>query len=346
MTTMLDPVLHRSRDMVDPALRRAVARLDPDSALLAAYHLGWVEADGSPRRSGGGKALRPALVLLAARACGGSEEAAIPAAVAAELVHNFSLLHDDVMDGDVERRHRPTVWVIWGSSRAILAGDALMTLASEVLLESGSPYAGAMTRLLLRATRELIGGQMADLDFEARQAVALDECLAMVAGKTGALMAASAGLGAVSAGAGPAVEAALTGYGDRLGTAFQLVDDLLGIWGTPAETGKPVLSDLRTRKKSLPVCFALAQTGPAADELARWMCSPVPRRGQPAMDDEEPALRRAAELVEASGGRDWAVAEARRQVDAAHAALAAVALDRTAAEELDALAEFVVSREY
>src|SRR5437763_13770862 len=132
MTTMLEPVLHRRRDMVEPALRRAVARLDPDSALLAAYHLGWVEADGTPRRSGGGKALRPALALLAARACGGSEEAAIPGAVAAELVHNFSLLHDDVMDGDVERRHRPTVWVIWGSSRAILAGDALMTLASEV----------------------------------------------------------------------------------------------------------------------------------------------------------------------------------------------------------------------
>jgi geranylgeranyl diphosphate synthase type I len=346
MTTMLDPVLHRSRDVVEPALRRAVARLDPDSALLAAYHLGWVEADGTPRRSGGGKALRPALALLAARACGASEEAAIPAAVAAELVHNFSLLHDDVMDGDVERRHRPTVWVIWGSSRAILAGDALMTLASEVLLESGSPYAGAMTRLLLRATRELIGGQMADLDFESRSAVGLDECLAMVAGKTGALMAASTGLGAVSAGAAPAVETSLTRYGERLGTAFQLVDDLLGIWGTPAETGKPVLSDLRTRKKSLPVCFALAQTGPAADELADWMRTPPARRGQPALDDEEPALRRAAELVEDCGGRKWAVAEARRQVDAAHDALAAVALDPTAAEELDALAEFVVSRDY
>jgi geranylgeranyl diphosphate synthase type I len=350
---MLTPVLHHSRDAVEPALRAAVARLDPATRAVASYHLGWTEADGGLRAAGGGKALRPALVLLAARACSGTEEDAVPSAVAVELVHNFSLLHDDLMDGDTQRRHRATVWAVWGGSTAILAGDALATLAQQVVLESGSPRTLELLRILLEATAELIRGQVADLGFEQRHVVEVAECLDMVAGKTGALLAASSGMGAVSAGAPPATVAALTSYGDHLGTAFQLVDDLLGIWGRPAETGKPVLSDLRTRKKSLPVCFALAQGGAAAEELSAWIRTPAPERpapGQPAAVPadaaEEAALRRAAELVESCGARTWTVAEARRHVAEARAALDAVRLEPSARAELDALADFVVQREH
>jgi geranylgeranyl diphosphate synthase, type I len=356
VTTMLTPVLHRSRDAVEPAMRAVVDRLDPVTRALASYHLGWTEADGRPCPTGGGKALRPAVVLLASRACGGSEEAAVPGAVAVELVHNFSLLHDDVMDGDTERRHRPTVWAVWGTSSAILAGDALMTLAQEVLLESGSPATVPLTAMLLRATRDLIRGQVQDLAFENRDSVELAECLDMVAGKTGALLAASGGMGALTAGAPPDAVAALTRYGDHLGTAFQLVDDLLGIWGDPARTGKPVLADLRTRKKSVPVTYALGRTGAAAEEFAAWVRTPAPARSgaRPTGDlpptpadqaEEEAGLRRAAELVEACGAREWTAAEAQRQVAAARAALDRVSLVPAAQTELDALAEFVVGRD-
>ena len=131
-------VLRRCRDLVDPALRAAVTRLDPTSAAQTAYHLGWVDRDGRPTR-GGGKALRPALALLAARACGADETVAVPGGVALELVHNFSLVHDDLIDGDTERRHRPTVWAVWGAPSAILAGDAMLALAQEVLLEVPAP---------------------------------------------------------------------------------------------------------------------------------------------------------------------------------------------------------------
>jgi geranylgeranyl diphosphate synthase, type I len=297
--------------------------------------------------------MRPALVLLAARACGGTDADAVPSAVAVELVHNFSLLHDDLMDGDTQRRHRATVWSVWGGASAILTGDALMTLAQQVVLESGSPRTVELLQTLLGATAELIRGQVADLEFEERETVPVEECLDMVAGKTSALLAASARMGAVAAGADPATAAALAAYGDHVGTAFQLVDDLLGIWGRPAETGKPVLSDLRSRKKSLPVCFALSRGGPAAEELAAWMrtpASPRPTPDKPApvpLDDaEEAALRRAAEMVEASGGRAWAAEEARRHVAEARARLESADLVPGVRAELAAVADFVVEREH
>jgi geranylgeranyl diphosphate synthase type I len=347
MTTMLVPALHRSRDLVTPSLRAAVDRLDPTTRALASYHLGWCEADGTLREAGGGKALRPALVLLAARACGGREDDAVPGAVAVELVHNFSLVHDDLMDGDTQRRHRATVWSVWGSSSAILTGDALLTLAQQVVLDSGCPTLVDQLRVLLDATAELIRGQVDDLAFESRPLVGLDECFDMAAGKTGALLAASAALGALAAGASPVAVEALTAYGRHLGTAFQLVDDLLGIWGEPAETGKPVLSDLRCRKKSLPVCYAIAQPGPAARELAAWLVTPPPDRSRPATADEaeEAGLHRAAELLAACGAREWTLAEARRHVAEAQRALDAVPLEPEARAELAALAEFVVERE-
>src|ERR1700742_5021396 len=135
MTMTLSPTLQRSRDMVLPAMRAAVERMDPTSAAISSYHLGWTDENGEAQKSSGGKAMRPALALLSARAAGAPAEIGVPGAVAVELVHNFSLLHDDVMDGDTERRHRRTVWAIWGAPAAILAGDALLALAHEVLLE-------------------------------------------------------------------------------------------------------------------------------------------------------------------------------------------------------------------
>jgi geranylgeranyl diphosphate synthase type I len=252
-------------------------------------------------------------------------------------VHNFSLLHDDVMDGDTERRHRPTVWVLWGVPSAILTGDAMVNEAQYELLKSGSPYADRALGLLISATRELIRGQVADVEFESRDDVSLDACLAWAAGKTGGRVAASAAIGAVLAGGQPDVVEALYCYGEHLGAAFQLIDDLLGIWGDPAQTGKPVLSDLRSRKKSLPVTYALARGGAAGRELNEWIRDLD--RGS------EADLRRAAELVEAGGGRRWAACEAERRMNLAKTALSQVQIPLDVCEELMALARFVVARD-
>jgi geranylgeranyl diphosphate synthase, type I len=339
MTAVLSPsVLERCRDLVGPSLRAAVDRLDPATRAVTAYHLGWTEADGTPRAGGGGKAVRPALALLSAELGGAAPEAALPGAVAVELLHNFSLLHDDVMDGDTERRHRRTVWSLWGVPCAILTGDALADLALEVVLDSGSPHACGAARLLTVATRELIRGQVEDLAFERRERIDLDECVAMTAGKTGALLAASCTVGAVLAGAPRPLVRALDRYGRHLGQAFQLVDDLLGIWGDPAVTGKPVGNDLRTRKKSLPVTFALGSGGAPGRALARWY------RTAPGSADDDAALARAADLVEAAGGRAWAADTADAHLRQAEAALDGFPLPPAAHADLLDLGRYLARR--
>src|SRR5579884_3825829 len=133
MTAVLPEQVTAARDVIEPALRRAVDELAPVMRTIARYHFGWADEHGKDTQGGGGKALRPALTLLSAEAAGGCATSALPAAVAVELVHNFSLLHDDVMDGDLERRHRPTAWTVYGSGPAVLAGDALLSLAFDVL---------------------------------------------------------------------------------------------------------------------------------------------------------------------------------------------------------------------
>ncbi|MCZ2805411.1 polyprenyl synthetase family protein [Modestobacter sp. VKM Ac-2983] len=339
MTAVLSPeTLGRCRAQVQPQLRAAVDRLDPATRDVTSYHLGWTEADGTPRAAGGGKAVRPTLALLSAELAGADCSVGLPGAVAVELVHNFSLLHDDVMDHDHERRHRRTVWSLWGVPCAILTGDALQGLAQEVVLDSGSPHAAAAARCLNAATAELIRGQVADLAFERRASITLDECFDMVAGKTGSLLGASCAIGAVLTGAPPELVAALDAHGRHLGTAFQLVDDLLGIWGDPATTGKPVLADLRARKKSLPVTRALAADGSAAAELGRWYAT------DPA-GDTEPDLHRAADLVAATGARAWAEATAEEELDRAAAVLEDLPLPPEPHADLLELGRWLTRRE-
>ena len=328
-------IVERSRGVVEPALQAALARLDPWCRHVATYHLGWCDADGQPTPGRGGKLVRPALVLLAAEAVGAALTAALPGAVAVELVHNFSLLHDDLMDRDVERRHRRTVWSIWGPATAILAGDALLALAHEILLEAPSPGASRAAWLLAGATRELTRGQVADLAFETRDDVGLDECIEMARAKTGALLAAGAGIGAVLAGAPKSTVDALVTFGREVGLAFQLVDDVLGIWGDPAVTGKPVASDLRSRKKSLPVSWAAARPE-VAEQLPAWLS------GQDPPTDE--IVAGMADLLDRAGARAWALAQAEACMRQAEQALTQVDIKPQARAELIQLAHYVVDR--
>src|SRR6201986_5140501 len=262
-----------ARDLVGPATEAAINRLSPRVRRVAAYHYGLADAEGNPSSVGGGKAVRPALALLSARAAGVAPERGVSAAVAVELVHNFSLLHDDIMDGDVERRHRPTAWTVFGVGAAILAGDALVALANDMLLEDTAPGGPWAARCLSTAVLRLIAGQGEDLAFEERGDVTLAECVEMAGDKTAALMACACTIGAVHVGAPPELAMGLAEFGGHVGLAFQLTDDLLGISGGAAVTGKPVRADLRARKKSLPVVAALSSGTPEAGELAKILTS-------------------------------------------------------------------------
>lgn len=330
-----DAVLDRGRTLFGPAVRAAVDSLSPAVRPVAAYHFGWCDENGNPARADSGKAIRPTLALLAAEAVGGDPASAVPAAVAVELVHNFSLLHDDVMDGDTTRRHRPTTWTVFGTNTAILAGDALLTLALDVLASSRDHAAQDGLRMLSATVLDLINGQSADLDFEKRRDVGLEECVRMAEGKTGALLGSACAIGAAFGGGNERVEA-LREFGSSFGTAFQHADDLLGIWGRPDTTGKPVHSDLRSRKKTLPVVAALRSGTPAGRELAGFYLD-----DRELSDDE---IARAADLIEAAGGRRWSREQADTLLDRALSALRSADLVPRPAEELAGLARFAVDR--
>lgn len=327
-----------SRGLVDPALQRAVDTLPDTMRMIVGHHFGWSDEHGEPVRASGGKAVRPALALLAAEAVGGDPDAATPAALAVELVHSFSLLHDDVMDGDLTRRHRPTSWSVFGVNAAILAGDALLTLAFDVLTAGGHRAAPDAMRRLSAAVQELVEGQSADVSFERRAAVELPECLRMAERKTGALLGCACGIGALLGGGSAAQVERLQAFGERLGLAFQVVDDLLGIWGDPAVTGKPVHSDLRRRKKSLPVVVALTSGTPAGRDLADF----YGREGR--LSDAE--LVRAAELIERAGGRTWCRTKADEFLAGALHELWSAAPRKRAAAELAAVARMVTRRDH
>jgi geranylgeranyl diphosphate synthase type I len=335
---MVSDVLAWGAELVTPALRKAIDTLPDSMRTVAGYHFGWWDENGEPADENAGKLLRPTLALLAGRAVGGAADSALPAAVAVELVHDFSLLHDDVIDGDTTRRHRRTAWHVFGVNSAILAGDALLTLAFDVLAASGRPRARDVTRSLSAAVQDLVDGQSADVSFERRSDVTVAECVRMAEGKTGALLAAASELGAAFGGGDAGQVAGFRRFGDRLGLAFQLVDDLLGIWGDPAVTGKPVHSDLRSRKKSLPVVAALCSGTPAAGELATLYHRPEP----PAEDE----LAYVAGLVERAGGRAWSQARADDLLAEALGHLTMTHPEPVAAAELAALANLITRRDH
>jgi geranylgeranyl diphosphate synthase type I len=242
------------------------------------------------------------------------------------------------MDGDLTRRHRPTAWSVFGIGAAILAGDALLTLALDVLAASGHPAAGGAMRTLSAAVQDLVDGQWSDMAFEKRSTVDLAECEGMAASKTAALIGGACVLGGMFGGATPEQVGRLRAFGEQLGLAFQHVDDLLGIWGRTNVTGKPVFSDLRNRKKSLPVVAALTSDTPAGKELATLYA-----RTRPPVDDE---LAHVADLVERAGGRAWSRSQAGDLVNRAVASLDDIGPPVAATAELAELAHHLIHRDH
>jgi geranylgeranyl diphosphate synthase type I len=323
---------------IEEGLHAAIAAHLPEAEgellHMLAYHLGW-EGEGAGKDAQG-KRIRPLLLLLSAAAVGGDWRACLPAAAAVELVHNFSLIHDDIQDHSRLRRGRPTLWVRWGVPQAINTGDLMFTLAHFSmfdLLPSTSPERIlAAEQTLLRACVHLTRGQHLDLAFEQREAVTLEEYWDMIAGKTAALLAACAEIGALLAGCDADLRGAFRTFGHNLGLAFQVQDDLLGIWGDAALMGKSSQSDLVAGKKSLPVVYALNRAGEFA---RRWQSGRV-------RSEDVSAL---AQLLKAEGAYDYAQEAARRLTRSSLQALDSLPSPSPAADALRDLASRLLSRQ-
>ncbi len=280
------------------------------------YHMGWLDLELQPSRQNTGKRIRPVLCLMACEACGGDPRQAVPAAAGLELLHNFSLLHDDIEDNSATRRHRPTAWTVFGLPQAINAGDAMFSvahLAFHRLTARGVPAATALGALHIfdDMCLALTEGQFLDMSFEGRVEVEIHEYFRMIQGKTGALLGAAPEIGAVIAGADPLTVAACRRFGRALGMAFQLQDDVLGIWGSEEVTGKSAASDILSKKMSLPIIFAMADPRAGSQLQSRYA-------GPQFTEDDLPGI---LALLDAAGALEFTERRADEATAEAHQAL-------------------------
>ncbi len=333
--------VEQHRGAVVAEMRDVIGESDDGLFAWMRYHLGWENAAGEPIEARSGKMLRPLALLLATDLVGGDVASAVPAAAAIELVHNFSLLHDDIEDRSDTRHGRPTLWTFAGDAQAINTGDGMFTvarLAMHRLLDRGLPAERvlAATRTLDETCLRLVHGQWLDIGFETRADVTIAEYVAMASGKTAAMFSAPFAMGARLGGASDEVVEGFAAYGDALGLGFQAVDDILGIWGDPAVTGKPVGDDLSSRKLTYPVLSAMAEGGEDARALAR-------RYAQPSSEPGE--VEELTALVTSAGGRAATERFAEEQRTRALAALRGAGVAETAIAVCEAYADLIVERD-
>lgn len=265
---------------IELELQRQVSRLDaprikPFHEMLT-YHMGWTGDGAGPEATG--KRIRPLLVLLTTASCGADWQSALPAAAAVELVHNFSLVHDDIQDNSPKRRGRDTAWVKWGAPMAINVGDALFVISSQAIVDLISNFPAEVVvnaaEILHNTCLDLTRGQYLDMSFEERKDLGVEDYWPMISGKTAALISACCHLGALLGGADEEKKDAYRSFGQYLGLAFQVQDDILGIWGDEKVIGKSVASDLVEGKNSFPVLAGLDKKGKFAERWARGPIQP------------------------------------------------------------------------
>jgi len=323
---------------IEAELQKQVSRLnEPRTQVyheMLSYHLGWTGEGAGPEATG--KRIRPLLVLLTAAASGGSWESALPAAAAVELVHNFSLVHDDIQDNSEKRRGRATVWVKWGQPQAINAGDGLFVLSNLAITDLTSSYPSGVVvqaaQILHETCLNLTRGQYLDISYEKRTDLSVEDYWPMIAGKTASLLSGCCQLGALLGGADEATLDAYRSFGHYLGLAFQVQDDLLGIWGDEAVTGKSAASDLVEGKKSLPVLAGLSKNGKFAE---RWRQGPI----LPA------EVEKLAKLLVSESGYGYAQDAAKQMTDLAINNLREADPQGEAGETLMDLADKLLNRE-
>ena len=313
--------------------------------VLLRYHLGWVDRFGD--RTGSlmfqGKALRPTLCLFACEALSQEFSGALPAAAALELIHNFSLIHDDIQDQDQERRHQPTLWHLWGIPKALVAGNALQSVGDLALLNTAQENVlperiVRVSQLLTDSYLDMIEGQCMDLDFETRTDITTDEYLCMIANKTGSLIRSGLEIGALVACDDAFTVRAFAHFGSCLGRAFQIRDDYLGIWGDQASTGKAAGNDIRRRKKSFPVVFALNQ----ADRQDLADLQEI--YAQQELDESE--VQRVLDVLHVVGAQEQCQRLTEASAEEALGALDGVSLPPWARDEAETLVDFLARREF
>lgn len=322
--------------LIETELKRQVRRLAAPSTRgfhdMLAYHMGWT---GTSARKGQGKRIRPLLTLLVNASVGGRWRDAAPAAAALELVHNFSLVHDDIQDNSPTRRGRATLWKKVGAPLAINAGDALFTIAGQATLDLARSFEPATVLaaagILQQACLDLTKGQFLDLYHQGARHLSITGYWQMIDGKTAALIAACTHIGALLGGASPAKSQQYRRFGQLLGLAFQVQDDILGIWGEEARTGKSAASDLVEGKLSLPVIYGLRNKG---EFSRRW-------RDAHARASNAPRLRK---LLEQEGALEHSTRQANRLTREAVAALRRLRPQGEAGTALEELSAQLLAR--
>ncbi|MCL4487558.1 MAG: polyprenyl synthetase family protein [Chloroflexi bacterium] len=303
------------------------------------YHLGWTDAAFHETRSETGKRIRPLLCLVSCEAAGGDWRRALPLAAAIELVHNFSLIHDDIEDTSDERRGRPTVWKLWGLAQGLNAGDGMFMLARLVI--DRMPQQGLPTDICTSVNVEfdattlaLCNGQFLDLSFESRLDVTLAEYMQMIRGKTAALISTATRLGGMLGTQDRRVIDAFARFGDNIGLAFQMTDDILGIWGDPNLTGKSAATDILSKKKSLPVVAGLCdpEYGPALAQIY----------AKPRLAETD--VPRVLELLDKAHAHEFSQAEADKYRSAARTALGEARVENKAIDMLRTIGDLMTRR--
>jgi geranylgeranyl diphosphate synthase type I len=328
-------IIERYRPAIVGELRSSLEGRNVTPYTLMRYHLGWEDRQGRPIEGRSGKLLRPALCLLCCEAVRGDARRALPAASALELLHNFSLIHDDIEDNSPTRRNRPTLWSLWGVPQAINTGDAMYSLAYQAMASVRQDHSPETTLEAMEifevTTLELTKGQFMDISFEDRDLVTVEEYEQMITGKTAALIGASVEIGAVLANVGEETRQAYRDFGANLGLAFQVQDDYLGIWGDEELTGKSTATDIQEKKKTLPILYGLNQIDSFRQVWSQESIS-------------EADVERMAKILEAGGARSYTRKAARRYYNEAKTALKRAHPTGEAAIALDDLIEQLLHR--
>lgn len=326
---------------IDKELRRITDSRDLQYAEffnMLHYHLGWTDRLGMPENADAGKRLRPLLCLWTCEAAGGEWQDALPAAAAIELIHNFSLIHDDIEDDSSERRGRPTVWKVWGLAEGINSGDAMYAMA-HIALDGLCTELSLETHLEIRrafdnATFALTKGQFLDLHYEDAADVSLERYWEMVRGKTAALVRGSCEIGTRVATKDQTVVNAFSEYGENLGIGFQIADDILGIWGDPEVTGKSARTDIVSRKKSYPIIYAMQED---SDGELRTLYR------KKTLSDQD--IEQVERILARTNAREQSAVQASHFAELALTSLRKTGIESPAIERLGQVVEFAVSRD-
>lgn len=338
----LPPVFNYYKPHIEKQLSSSLQDRDLPFYQMLRYHLGWVDEQGKPIATKGGKYLRATLCLLACESVSSNFKPALPLAEAIEYVHNFSLVHDDIQDNDQKRRHKPTVWSIWGKPQAINVGSAMRVIAS-LAVHKLSRYGISCSRqmkassIMDQACLNMIEGQYLDISFEHKKNIGLQDYLVMIEKKTAALIEASLMMGACLFVGGRKLEA-FGALGRNLGLAFQIKDDMLGIWGNDQKTGKSSGSDILKRKKSMPIVY-LMENG---SEQVKKGLSSIYSQDKISKRD----LQQVLDYLDQAGAREYCQKQADHYYLKSQQALKGLPLQGGTEKHYLEISEFLVKREF